>query len=85
MLGVLFVSSECQSLFQSCPMTYIHLCWMQFPSEPQKSSSMRLHAERTDHKEREQNPSKSKSFLKSLLTRRRSRKDEMLYSYLDEY
>lgn len=63
----------------------IHLFPMQFPTEPQKSSSMRLHAERIEDKESEQNPTKSKSFLKSLLTRRRSRKDDMLYSYLDEY
>ncbi|ONK69226.1 uncharacterized protein A4U43_C05F20650 [Asparagus officinalis] len=56
-----------------------------FPQETQKSSSMRLHAERIDHKEDEHNPGKSKGFLKSLLTRRRTRKDEMLYSYLDEY
>lgn len=64
---------------------YIHIVCMQFPSETQKSSSMRLHAERIDHKDSEQTASKSKSFLKSFLTRRRSRKDEMLYSYLDEY
>ncbi|KAJ6836970.1 protein ABIL3-like [Iris pallida] len=57
----------------------------QYPSEPQKSASMRLHADRIDHKDMEHTPSKSKSFLKSLLTRRRSRKDDMLYSYLDEY
>ncbi|KAJ6828532.1 protein ABIL3-like [Iris pallida] len=57
----------------------------QYPSEPQKSASMRLHAERIDHKEMEHTRSKNKSFLKSLLTRRRSRKDDMLYSYLDEY
>lgn len=56
-----------------------------YTSEMQKSSSMCLHAERIDHKESELTPSKSKSFLKSLLTRRRSRKDEMLYNYLDEY
>lgn len=55
------------------------------PSELKKSATMRLHAERNDHQEIEQNPGKSKSFLKSLLSRRKSRKDEMLYSYLDEY
>nr|XP_010912285.1 putative protein ABIL2 isoform X2 [Elaeis guineensis] len=55
------------------------------PSELQKSATMRLHAERNDHKEIDQNPGKNKSFLKSLLSRRKSRKDEMLYSYLDEY
>lgn len=75
-----------QSLFQN-RVIYIHIFYLQFPSETQKSSSMRLHAERIyhNHKESEQTLSKSKSFLKSLLTRHRSRKDEMLYSYLDEY
>lgn len=53
--------------------------------EAQKSFSMQLHTERNDKKEVERIPSKSKSFLKSLLSRRRSRKDEMLYSYIDEY
>ncbi|THU65049.1 hypothetical protein C4D60_Mb01t33040 [Musa balbisiana] len=54
-------------------------------SATQKSASMRLHAERNDDKDGEQNPSKGKKFLKSLLSRRKSKKDEMVYSYLDEY
>nr|CAD1824305.1 unnamed protein product [Ananas comosus var. bracteatus] len=58
---------------------------VQYPSETQKLASMRLHAERTDDKDSEQNPNKGRKFLKSLLSRRKSRKDEMLYSYLDEY
>ncbi|KAG0461200.1 hypothetical protein HPP92_021497 [Vanilla planifolia] len=57
----------------------------QFPVLAQKSCSMRLHTERNDSNEKEQLPSKSKSFLKTLLSRRKSRKDEMLYSYIDEY
>ncbi|XP_020105414.1 putative protein ABIL2 isoform X3 [Ananas comosus] len=58
---------------------------VQYPSETQKLASMRLHAERTDDKDGKQNPNKGRKFLKSLLSRRKSRKDEMLYSYLDEY
>ncbi|CAL9193449.1 unnamed protein product [Musa hybrid cultivar] len=57
----------------------------QYSSATQKSASMRLHAERNDDKDGEQNPSKGKKFLKSLLSRRKSKKDEMVYSYLDEY
>uniref|UniRef100_A0A5B6YPJ0 Protein ABIL2-like n=1 Tax=Davidia involucrata TaxID=16924 RepID=A0A5B6YPJ0_DAVIN len=56
-----------------------------YPSEPRKSASMRLHAEREYSKEIEQYPSKSKRLLKALLSRRKSKKDDMLYSYLDEY
>ncbi|CAL9065357.1 unnamed protein product [Musa banksii] len=57
----------------------------QHSSATQKSASMRLHAERNDDKDGEQNPSKGKKFLKSLLSRRKSKKNEMVYSYLDEY
>ncbi|KAA8533588.1 hypothetical protein F0562_030978 [Nyssa sinensis] len=56
-----------------------------YPSEPQKSSSMRLRAEKDNSKEIEQYPSKSKRLLKALLSRRKSKKDDMLYTYLDEY
>lgn len=56
----------------------------QYPSEPRKSASMRLQPEK-DNKEMEQYPSKSKRLLKALLSRRKSKKDEMLYTYLDEY
>ncbi|KAF7830729.1 protein ABIL2-like isoform X1 [Senna tora] len=56
-----------------------------YPSEPRKSASMRLPAERENGKDIEQNPSKSKRLLKALLSRRKSKKDEMLYTYLDEY
>ena len=46
---------------------------------------MRLSAERDHGKELEQYPSKSKRLLKALLSRRKSKKDDMLYTYLDEY
>lgn len=46
---------------------------------------MRFPAERESPKETEQYPSKSKRLLKALLSRRKSKKDEMLYTYLDEY
>uniref|UniRef100_A0A6N2K9E6 Protein ABIL3 n=1 Tax=Salix viminalis TaxID=40686 RepID=A0A6N2K9E6_SALVM len=56
-----------------------------YPSEPRKSASMRLQAEKENSKDIEQYPSKSKRLLKALLSRRKSKKDEMLYTYLDEY
>ncbi|KAF7816680.1 protein ABIL2-like isoform X1 [Senna tora] len=63
----------------------------QYPSEPRKSASMRLPAERDRDifrdrdRDVEQNTSKGKRFLKALLSRRKSKKDDMLYTYLDEY
>ncbi|KAJ6387578.1 hypothetical protein OIU78_017320 [Salix suchowensis] len=51
----------------------------------EKSASMRLQAEKENSKDIEQYPSKSKRLLKALLSRRKSKKDEMLYTYLDEY
>ncbi|XP_059667257.1 protein ABIL2-like [Cornus florida] len=56
-----------------------------YPSEPRKSASMRLHADKENSKDIEQYPSKSKRLLKALLSRRKSKKDDMLYTYLDEY
>ncbi|KAM5557683.1 protein ABIL2-like [Rosa sericea] len=56
-----------------------------YPSEPRKSASMRLPAERDHGREVEQYPSKSKRLLKALLSRRKSKKDDTLYTYLDEY
>ncbi|XP_061348936.1 protein ABIL2-like [Gastrolobium bilobum] len=56
-----------------------------YPSEPRKSASMRLPAERDNGKDVEHHPSKSKRLLMSLLSRRKSKKDDMLYTYLDEY
>ncbi|GKE31136.1 hypothetical protein Tco_1450458 [Tanacetum coccineum] len=37
------------------------------------------------YKEDDQIPSKGKRLFKALLSRRMSKKDEMLYTYLDEY
>ncbi|XP_057952079.1 protein ABIL2-like [Malania oleifera] len=56
-----------------------------YPSEPRKSASMRLHADRENAKDIDQIPSKSKRLLKALLSRRKSKKDDTLYTYLDEY
>ncbi|XVE58349.1 hypothetical protein DITRI_Ditri04bG0163000 [Diplodiscus trichospermus] len=56
-----------------------------YPSEPRKSASMRLQSGKDSPKDIEQYPSKSKRLLKALLSRRKSKKDEMLYTYLDEY
>ncbi|KAJ0961115.1 hypothetical protein J5N97_004494 [Dioscorea zingiberensis] len=57
----------------------------QHPSEPQKSASMRLHVEGCDNRELKHSHMKSKSMLKSLLSRRKGRNEDMLLSYLDEY
>ncbi|XP_073000095.1 probable protein ABIL3 [Typha latifolia] len=51
----------------------------------QDSAPIHFHAERNNKKETDKNSNKSRGFLKALLTRRRSRNDESLYSYLDEY
>lgn len=50
-----------------------------------RQTSMQLHGDWEQHKEQEKSSSKGRGFLKSLLTRRRWRNDESLYSYLDEY
>ncbi|GFY84062.1 ABL interactor-like protein 3 [Actinidia rufa] len=59
----------------------------QYPSEHRISASMRLRPEKgkENSKELQQYPSKSKRLLKALLSRRKSKKDDMLYTYLDEY
>ncbi|XP_051143827.1 protein ABIL2 isoform X2 [Andrographis paniculata] len=57
----------------------------QYISEPRKSASMRIRVGKESPKEMEQYPSKSKRLLKALLSRRKSKKDDMLYTYLDEY
>lgn len=46
---------------------------------------MRIRVGKESPKESEQYPSKSKRLLKALLSRRKSKKDDMLYTYLDEY
>lgn len=56
-----------------------------YAAEPRKSASMRLHVDSINTKDPEQHPSKSKRLLKSLLSRRKSKKDETLYTYIDEY
>ncbi|MED6108525.1 hypothetical protein PIB30_024861 [Stylosanthes scabra] len=57
---------------------------LRYPSEPRKSASMRFVGERDENREMEPS-SKSKRLLKALLSRRKFKKDEMLYTYLDEY
>ncbi|KAK9059628.1 hypothetical protein SSX86_020332 [Deinandra increscens subsp. villosa] len=54
----------------------------------QKSASMRVYSDRDPYKETDQNqqtPSKSKRLLKALLSRRKSKKDDMFYNYLEEF
>ena len=52
-----------------------------------KSPSMRLHGAEVGETviEQNQNPGKKKAFLKSLLSRKKTKKDEMAYSYMDEF
>ncbi|CAI9774190.1 unnamed protein product [Fraxinus pennsylvanica] len=57
----------------------------QYISEPRKTASMCSRVEKENPKDIEQFPSKSKRLLKALLSRRKSKKDETLYTYLDEY
>ncbi|CAA0824693.1 Protein ABIL3 [Striga hermonthica] len=54
-------------------------------SESRKSVSMRFRVGKESSRENEQYPNKSKHLLKSLLSRRKSKKDDTLYTYLDEY
>ncbi|CAN8252176.1 unnamed protein product [Cochlearia groenlandica] len=61
-----------------------------YPSEPRRSASVRVAFEKAEQKETEQQqqqqqPSKSKRLLKALLSRRKTKKDDTLYTYLDEY
>ncbi|XP_015693026.1 putative protein ABIL2 isoform X2 [Oryza brachyantha] len=59
---------------------------MQTTSEHKKLASVRSHADRCDDsKEGEHTPKKGKKFLKSLLSRRKSRKEEPLPCYFDDY
>ncbi|CAI9302270.1 unnamed protein product [Lactuca saligna] len=57
----------------------------QWNQEPRKSVSKQRNGDRETWKEGDQIQSKSKRLLKALLSRRKSKKDEMLYTYLDEY
>ncbi|KAL8233718.1 hypothetical protein R6Q59_019818 [Mikania micrantha] len=54
-------------------------------SEPRKSTSRHRNDHPDMYKEAGQIPSKTKRLLKTLLSRRKTKKDEMLYTYLDEY
>ncbi|XP_031109601.1 protein ABIL3-like [Ipomoea triloba] len=60
-----------------------------YTSEPRKPMPpLHLHAERENTRDSDHHrPSKSKSkrLLKALLSRRKSKNDDMLYTYLDEY
>jgi len=59
---------------------------MQATSQPKKLAPLRSQADRSnDSKDGEHTPKKSKKFLKSILSRRKSRKDEPLPSYFDDY
>lgn len=63
---------------------------VQYPSEPRRSASVRVAFEKEAQKEPEQQqqhqqPSKSRRLLKALLSRRKTKKDDTLYTYLDEY
>ncbi|PWA88114.1 ABL interactor-like protein 3 [Artemisia annua] len=53
--------------------------------EPRKSVSRNKTGDGDVYKEDDQIPSKGKRLLKALLSRRKSKKDDMLYTYLDEY
>ncbi|CAI9762493.1 unnamed protein product [Fraxinus pennsylvanica] len=57
----------------------------QYLSDPRKSASMRVRVEKENPKDNEHYPSKSKRLLKALLSRHKSKRDDMLYTYLDEY
>lgn len=60
---------------------------VQTTSDPKRLVPLRSYADRynDDPKESEQTPKKSKKFLKSLLSRRKSRKEEPLPCYFDDY
>ncbi|KAL9997812.1 putative ABI family protein [Helianthus debilis subsp. tardiflorus] len=52
---------------------------------PRKSVSMHRNDHPDTYREADQIPSKTKRLLKALLSKRKSKKDETLYTYLDEY
>ncbi|TKW14913.1 hypothetical protein SEVIR_5G198300v4 [Setaria viridis] len=59
---------------------------VQTTSQPKKLAPLRSQADRSnDSKDGEHTPKKSRKFLKSILSRRKSRKDEPLPSYFDDY
>nr|CAB3477337.1 unnamed protein product [Digitaria exilis] len=59
---------------------------VQNTSQPTKLAPLRSQVDRSnDTKDGEHTPKKSKKFLKSILSRRKSKKDEPLPSYFDDY
>ncbi|KAM3191690.1 hypothetical protein ACQJBY_069136 [Aegilops geniculata] len=60
---------------------------VQTTSDPKRLAPLQSYADRykDDPKENEQTPKKSKKFLKSLLSRRKSKKEEPLPCYFDDY
>ncbi|CAO2190634.1 unnamed protein product [Urochloa humidicola] len=59
---------------------------VQNTSQPKKLAPLRSQADRSnDTKDGEHTPKKGRKFLKSILSRRKSRKDEPLPSYFDDY
>ncbi|CAL4975891.1 unnamed protein product [Urochloa decumbens] len=59
---------------------------VQTTSQPKKLAPLRSQADRSnDTKDGEHTPKKSMKFLKSILSRRKSRKDEPLPNYFDDY
>ncbi|KAF8671076.1 hypothetical protein HU200_050357 [Digitaria exilis] len=59
---------------------------VQNTSQPKKLAPLRSQVDRSnDTKDGEHTPKKSKKFLKSILSRRKSKKDEPLPSYFDDY
>ncbi|KAL8167634.1 hypothetical protein V2J09_009133 [Rumex salicifolius] len=75
-----------KSVVQQWQQQQLQLQLQRHLSKPGKSASMRVHDhERGRKKEVQRYPSKSKRLLMALLTRRKSNKDEMLHTFLDEY
>ncbi|KAL3630709.1 Protein abil3 [Castilleja foliolosa] len=78
-------SNACTPNLSRPPTPNPSLARQSYISDPLKSASMRVRVEKESPRDGEQNPSKSKRLLKSLLSRHKSKKDDMLYTYLDEY
>ena len=71
-----------------CTQMHFHLLLlkMQTTSQPKKLAPLRSQAGRSkDTMDGEHTPKKGRKFLKSILSRRKSRKDEPLPSYFDDY
>jgi hypothetical protein len=82
-------SSKFQEMMYSyIILIYFHLLLleMQTSSQPKKLAPLRSQADRSnDSKDGEHTPKKSRKFLKSILSRRKSKKDEPLPCYFDDY